>query len=315
MRRYEERKDKIESEALDGILLLKKEQVTKKQLLARLNGKGKKEWELNVYDNKFKIKDGKNIAIFFYFVLEKTWFVFLESGNLKVNSHQIRQSAVLRNEAVIEIGSLFFLFEIKFIVRKEYKKLLVEIILDSPNKKLSLSEIYDKLLKYYRFCHEKRASWKNSIRCVLSESKVFYKIAKEVKHGRGSYWSVCQAELLKMDEDSIRRCEKKHSDQFIFEEDCSVYEKYNLISEVSDFSSEELSDPIPFEPQRYNFNEPRYLGPNYYQFKENNENLVDHDPEDELEIASFDGRDSFIDELSSDMSCLSVKAKRRRRRR
>lgn len=210
MRNKKEAMDYAEFDAIDGILLLKKEQRIKKVLLARFYENNNKESEVfDIYEKKFRIIEGESLGLFFYFYLEKTWFLFIERGSIRINGKKIVNSGVLRNETLIEIGSLRLYFEIKHIVRKEYKKLLVEVILDSPRKKLLLSEIYEKLLESYGFGQKKKRSWINSIRCVLSKSKVFYKVAKEIKYGRGCFWCVNKEELEIMDRETLKKSEKK----------------------------------------------------------------------------------------------------------
>ncbi|KRH93012.1 Transcription factor of the Forkhead/HNF3 family, partial [Pseudoloma neurophilia] len=257
MKKYDERVDKIESEALDGILLLKGDQISQKTLLASLNGRNEQNWVYDVFDQKFRIRDGQNSVIIYYFSVEKTWFIFLEQGNVKIDTHQLKSVKILRNNTLIEVGNIFCVFVIKSIVRKEYRKLLVDIILDTDNKRLSLSDIYEKLLNEYDFSLEKKQSWKNSIRCVLSESTIFFKIPKETNHGRGSYWSVDKKELEKMDNETIKRCEKKLPVDFFIDKKCKILYMDILDPEYSDLSSEEFEEVEKFVPQKYNFGNPK----------------------------------------------------------
>lgn len=335
MRRYDQRKDQIESEALDGILLLKKEQAPERSAIAVLKGIGRDEWIFNIYNYKFQIKEGKNIATFFYFVLEKTWFIFHDSGNIQVNEIPLSHAAIVRNGTILQIGKLSCFFELRIIVRKEYKKLLVEIILGTMEKKMSLSKIYEKLSDQYGFSQEKKLSWKNSIRCVLSESKVFYKIPKETKGGRGCFWSVNGKELAKMDQECIKRCEKKYYDTFFYGHKCVCYTAnqimYNSKSFVNENSSDEYQDFDPVDDIQFSGSEnfgnvsqnimkhkfPKIQPSNYMKSRKSNRNIFNNNSED-YEIASFDGGnrnfDAYMDELSSDFSSLSVKQKKRRRK-
>lgn len=310
MNNHNKRVDRLESEAVEGILLLTKEQKVKKKLLAIICGGDEKGWIFNIYDKKIRIKEGNSSIILFYLSSEKTWFIFLEHGSAKTDSCPLQAAKVLRNDTIIEIGDLFFVFEIKFTIKKEYKKLLVEIILDSPDKKLSLSSIYEKLEAAYGLPKERKASWKNSIRCVLSESKVFYKLPKETKNGRGSHWLICKTELKKMDLETVKRCEKKLPVDFLNDKDCPAYYRKDLDPDCSDISSEDLFEGTEFVPQRYSSTEVRYPTSNLPVDNTSNFNW-----DMDLETKSCDGVDDFIDELSSEMSCISMKPKKKRKRR
>lgn len=310
MSNYHKRVDKLESEAVEGILLLTKERKAKKKLLARLCGKDDQSWIFNIYEQKIRIKEGNSSVILFYLSLEKTWFIFLEYGRVKIDNIQLETAQILRNDTIIEIEDLFFIFEIKLILKKEYKKLLVEIILDSPDKKLSLSNIYQKLETNYDFPNEKKASWKNSIRCVLSESKIFIKVPKEVKNGRGSHWTISLTELDKMDMEAIKRCEKKLPQEFFHDKICPTYYRKDLDPDYSDISSENFFENEEFVPQRHNTVEAHYSTSLLSV-----ENISNPNWDKEFETTSLDEQDGIIDEISSEMSNLSMKPKKKRKRR
>lgn len=242
MKKYDERNDIVEYDALEGMMLLKTCRKAKKPCLAILRGGDRSLWEFEIYHHKFQVKDGSHAATFYYCVLEKSWFIFLATGQLRVDKKPVRTAIVLRSGSMIEIGKIVCCFDIKFIVRKEYKKLLVEIILSSSEKRLSLSEIYQKLLSDYSFSTEKNASWKNSIRCVLSESKIFYKIPKKIKRGRGGYWCINEKELAKMDDESIKKCEKRFVDSFIYDRRSVIYTAVDLMHSLQDECKENLNN-------------------------------------------------------------------------
>ncbi|ELQ75971.1 Transcription factor of the Forkhead/HNF3 family [Trachipleistophora hominis] len=240
MTKHDDRNNVTEHDALEGMMLLKTCRKAKKPCLAILRGNGKCAWQFEIYHHKFQVKDGCHAATFYYCVLEKSWFIFPVTGLLQVDEEPIRAAIVLRSGSIIKIGTIMCCFDVKFTVRKEYKKLLVEIILSSAEKRLSLSEIYQKLLSDYNFSTEKNASWKNSIRCVLSESKIFYKIPKKIKRGRGGYWCINGKELAKMDEESIKKCEKRFFDSFIYDRINVVYTAIDLIRGQQDKHKENI---------------------------------------------------------------------------
>ncbi|KAI5995832.1 hypothetical protein F5J12DRAFT_702117, partial [Pisolithus orientalis] len=74
-----------------------------------------------------------------------------------------------------------------------YPMLIKLAIYGSPNKQLTLQEIYSELEKrftWFRERHNERA-WKNSIRHNLSLNKVFRPVPRPITDpGKGSYWQL-----------------------------------------------------------------------------------------------------------------------------
>lgn len=355
MKKFNKIKSEAEHEALEGILLLKDGNNVQTQKLAKLYGTDNNEWEFDISKQKFQIKDGNNLASFFYCSIEKSWIIFRTFGNLKLNGKFVEINAVLRSKSMIEIGNIFCFFENKIIIKKEYKKLLVDIILDTSEKKIELSKIYERLLNDYDFSHKKQNSWKNSIRCILSESKLFYKKPQINKETRGRHWAVDPKELKILDNSLLKRIDKIFNGIFNDDPYIPVYTYNDLNPEgaynsnstenESHLSMQEMTgNPRFINKENINFNSDNSLTfypidsiyPNQKYYQKNNYRLQNDRSETkslkniqenkreyttkkdfDYEIASFDGgyNNDLIDELSSDFSCLSVKEKTKRRRR
>lgn len=351
MTKLTKRQNSVEHEALEGMLLLSTQQKTTKTCLAVLQGSDRYTWAFEVYQHRFKITDDENAAIFYYCNIERSWFVFRVSGKIRIDNRETGNVGMLRNGSYIEIGNIKFFFEVKFIVRREYKKLLTEIILSCPEKKCSLSEIYHKLLTHYGFSMKKNTSWKNSIRCVLSESKIFYKIPKKIKQGRGGYWCVNDRELAKMEAECVKKCERNFYNSLLYDRQDVVYTAKQLIygscedpnenidnwkkpadTEYVHVSSDKKRKTSVFPNAEQctmasdvNIKKPRLLpwsercnNGDTPDILQNNLhfNMFELDNNEDPMIYNRAGRNSVcnIDDLSSEFSCLSVKTKRNRRK-
>ncbi|CDH56747.1 forkhead box protein j3-partial [Lichtheimia corymbifera JMRC:FSU:9682] len=72
-----------------------------------------------------------------------------------------------------------------------YATLIKYAIENSPNKKLTLSEIYQWVIEHYPYYSTAGTGWKNSIRHNLSLNKSFVRLARPINEpGKGSYWIV-----------------------------------------------------------------------------------------------------------------------------
>lgn len=72
---------------------------------------------------------------------------------------------------------------------KSYTNILVEILSESENQKLFLSEIYDEMTKKHPFFATNGSTWKNSVRHNLSQNPVFVKIPTA---GRCNMWGLAK---------------------------------------------------------------------------------------------------------------------------
>ncbi|KAF7687135.1 Forkhead box protein C2-B [Cucumispora dikerogammari] len=78
-----------------------------------------------------------------------------------------------------------------------YAALIAEAIICSPEKKLTLREIYFAINSRYPFFSLDKSGWKNSIRHNLSLNKAFNKMLKTNETSsdvKGSYWSISRQE-------------------------------------------------------------------------------------------------------------------------
>ncbi|KAG5519065.1 hypothetical protein PMAC_002151 [Pneumocystis sp. 'macacae'] len=72
-----------------------------------------------------------------------------------------------------------------------YASLIAQAILSSPNKKMTLSDIYEWISQTYKYYKYAQNGWQNSIRHSLSLNKVFKKVfRKDDEPGKGSFWTI-----------------------------------------------------------------------------------------------------------------------------
>eukprot|EP01135_Chromosphaera_perkinsii_P003618 Nk52_evm27s249 gene=Nk52_evmTU27s249 len=72
-----------------------------------------------------------------------------------------------------------------------YAVLIVHAINSTPEKQMTLSEIYDWVLEHFPYYKDIGSGWKNSIRHNLSLNKTFVRVPRsKEKPGKGAYWKV-----------------------------------------------------------------------------------------------------------------------------
>lgn len=106
-----------------------------------------------------------------------------------------------------------------------YSLLIQQALESSPNKQMTLSEIYNWIMDTYAFYKTAGAGWKNSIRHNLSLNKLFIKVPRPTNEpGKGSYWTL-DPNILSSDNTSSSNSKMKVN------------------------RNRTMSDPIPYSPE------------------------------------------------------------------
>ena len=90
--------------------------------------------------------------------------------------------------------------------KMSYKKLIFSALMDSPGRKLKLTEIYDWILERYPGFRANKNGFQNSIRHNLSLNKMFVKEGGVSEAGRGGYWTVDPHYLSSSDQPETEQC-------------------------------------------------------------------------------------------------------------
>ncbi|XP_069600715.1 forkhead box protein I1c-like [Ranitomeya imitator] len=137
-----------------------------------------------------------------------------------------------------------------------YSALIAMAIENAPQKKVTLSQIYEYVEGYYTFYNKRKAGWQNSIRHNLSLNDCFQKVSrKEDDPGKGNYWTLDPKCKKMLDNGKFRRTKKRISESNKVEEGHPVLgrkggESPSMItpsSTVVQASSEDLKSTAPSE--------------------------------------------------------------------
>ncbi|CAJ0915876.1 unnamed protein product, partial [Ranitomeya imitator] len=137
-----------------------------------------------------------------------------------------------------------------------YSALIAMAIENAPQKKVTLSQIYEYVEGYYTFYNKRKAGWQNSIRHNLSLNDCFQKVSrKEDDPGKGNYWTLDPNCKKMFDNGKFRRTKKRSSESNKVEEGHPVLgrkggESPSMItpsSTVVQASSEDLKSTAPSE--------------------------------------------------------------------
>ncbi|EGV60587.1 hypothetical protein CANTEDRAFT_132311 [Yamadazyma tenuis ATCC 10573] len=132
-----------------------------------------------------------------------------------------------------------------------YATLIGMSILSHPDKRLTLSSIYQWISETFKYYKKEDVGWQNSIRHNLSLNKAFIKGEKS-KDGKGHFWCIeagCEDQFLKS------RNNKKGSYQEIMEQ---IYNKPQGLAR----SRKRTIGSIPSSPNYYDSNEASFAGMN-----------------------------------------------------
>ncbi|OCT69946.1 hypothetical protein XELAEV_18036872mg [Xenopus laevis] len=94
-----------------------------------------------------------------------------------------------------------------------YSSLIAMAIQNTPDKKLTLSQIYNYVAENFPFYKKSKAGWQNSIRHNLSLNDCFKKVARDDHDpGKGNYWTLDPNCEKMFDNGNFRRKRKRKSE-------------------------------------------------------------------------------------------------------
>ncbi|XP_030638191.1 forkhead box protein I3-A [Chanos chanos] len=101
-----------------------------------------------------------------------------------------------------------------------YSALIAMAIHSAPNRRLTLSQIYQYVAENFPFYNKSKAGWQNSIRHNLSLNDCFMKVPRDDDDpGKGNYWTLDPNCEKMFDNGNFRRKRKRKSDSLAEEED------------------------------------------------------------------------------------------------
>ena len=133
-----------------------------------------------------------------------------------------------------------------------YIALIATAIINSPEKKLTLTEINDYLVKNYAFFRGSYQGWKNSVRHNLSFNKCFVKILRDPARpwGKDNLWAVRDLHDYLLADGSFRRRRRRKpkKDKTLDETENENFGETAIKQQHQPFEIEEHEDLVPRFP-------------------------------------------------------------------
>ena len=129
--------------------------------------------------------------------------------------------------------------------KQSYVRLIGEAILNSPEKKLVLSEIYKTIQTKYPYFKNRGSGWKNSIRHNLSLNDCFVKLGRS-PNGKGHFWTLSPQHYEEFLRGSThqRKFQKKAAPKFCYyPNDVFQFNSYAMVESPPSVSERMVDSP------------------------------------------------------------------------
>ncbi|KAF7684506.1 Fork head like protein 2 [Astathelohania contejeani] len=125
-------------------------------------------------------------------------YMFIPKGECEINCLKFKHSNK-KHHREVHIDSIHDINHNEAMHEKpdmSYATLITEAIMNCPEKKLSLKDIYISIMNKYPYYSRNDKTWQNSIRHNLSLNKAFYKVQRSPDNpGKGALWCVNLQEI------------------------------------------------------------------------------------------------------------------------